>query len=491
MPEIGLGGRGLVALLCEAVPYEGSGAAAFALFRGRSYAFWLDSAARGPHGRYSVLGADPFLVFLWRGGTGRVLVRRPAGVDPPFRGALSGDPLWFLGRLLRAWGCSSGGEVVLPFAGGAVGFLAYDLGRLLEPHAPRARDDLALPDVYVGFYDHGAVIDHAAGVAYAFVRVFRGADADAGRRLERLVRGLRQAAAGGATPIRSARGGGAAGVGAPGAAGGWTSEFTREMYCRMVARAQEYIARGEVYQVNLSQRLAAPWSGDPFSVYLRLRETVPEPFAAYLDFPGVQVASASPELFLKVEGDRVVTRPIKGTRPRGRDAASDRALQEELLRSAKDKAELLMIVDLERNDLGKVCRPGTVTVPELRAVETHPRVHHLVATVEGRLLPGMGPLDVVRAAFPGGSITGAPKRRAMEIIEELEPVRRGIYTGSIGYIGFDGAMQLNIAIRTLVFRRGRVYLQVGGGVVADSDPEREYEETLHKAAGLLESVGLG
>lgn len=486
-----------VRVLWEAVPYRGRGPAAFAPLRGLPFAFWLDSAAPGPYGRYSLMGADPFAILLWRNHCGGLALRRPVGVALPCGRRMGGDALGCLERLLRWDGLRIDGATggAPPFAGGAAGFLSYDLGRSIEPYPPRARDDLAVPDLYLCFYDHGIVIDHAEEMAYAYAVAFGPDSRDASRRLGRLVRGLRQAGrlAEGEAP-GAGRGAGSVGrspgEAPPGLAGAWRSNFTREMYCRMVARAKEYIARGEIYQVNLSQRLEAEWAGDPFPVYLRLREAVPEPFGAYLGFPGIQVASASPELFLRLEGDRVVTRPIKGTRPRGRDAATDRALREELLASAKDRAELLMIVDLERNDLGRVCRTGTVTVPELRAVESHPRVHHLVATVEGRLAPGRGPVDVLRATFPGGSITGAPKRRAMEIIEELEPVRRGVYTGAIGFIGFDGSMELSIAIRTLVFRGGRVFLHVGGGVVADSDPLKEYEETLHKAAGLVEAVGL-
>ncbi|HUS79837.1 MAG TPA: aminodeoxychorismate synthase component I, partial [Armatimonadota bacterium] len=255
-----------------------------------------------------------------------------------------------------------------------------------------------------------------------------------------------------------------------------------------VARALEYIAAGDIFQVNLSQRFDAPLRVPAWELYLRLRERNRAPFAAYLDFGDVQVASASPERFLRVSGTHVQTRPIKGTRPRGGTEAEDARLAQELLASVKDRAELTMIVDLERNDLGRVCRFGSVRVPELCALESYPTVHHLVATVTGELREDGSHVDLLRASLPGGSITGAPKVRAMEIIDELEPTRRGVYTGCIGYLGFDGETDLNIAIRTFTISGGRAWWQVGGGIVADSTPEGEYQETLDKGAALAETL---
>jgi aminodeoxychorismate synthase component I len=240
--------------------------------------------------------------------------------------------------------------------------------------------------------------------------------------------------------------------------------------------------------VNLSQRFATPYAGDPLPLYYRLRETSPAPFAAFLRFDDVAVLSSSPERFLRIDGRHVQTRPIKGTRPRGGTPEQDRQLARDLWNSPKDRAELVMIVDLERNDLGRVCEYGTVEVTELVQMEAHPTVFHLVATIEGRLRSGASAADCLRACFPGGSITGAPKIRAMEIIEELEPSRRGIYTGAIGYIGWNGQADLNIAIRTMVQARGRLTFHVGGGIVADSVPEAEYQETLDKAQGMLRAL---
>ncbi len=257
-------------------------------------------------------------------------------------------------------------------------------------------------------------------------------------------------------------------------------------------RVLEYIAAGDVFQVNLSQRFVARGRPDPLDLYLRLKAKSPAPFAAYLGWDDLAVLSASPEWFYQTRGDLLVTRPIKGTRPRGRDAEEDAGLAGELRASPKDRAELTMIVDLERNDLGRICRYGTVRVIDPLTVESFAQVHHLVATVEGRVRSGAGPIDVVRAVFPGGSITGAPKIRSMEIIDELEPARRSLYTGAIGYFSRGGTSAFNIAIRTMLVEGERVSFQVGGGIVADSDPEAEYRETLHKARGLrevIESVG--
>jgi para-aminobenzoate synthetase component 1 len=272
---------------------------------------------------------------------------------------------------------------------------------------------------------------------------------------------------------------------------GLCSSFTREAYLDAVARVREYILAGDIFQANLSQRLEAPLTEFAWTLYERLRAINPAPFAAYLDFPEVTVMSASPERFLRVtvDGD-VEARPIKGTSPRGVGPEHDAALGLALTESEKDRAENLMIVDLLRNDLSRVCAPGTVHVPELFALEYFATVHHLVSTVTGHLEPGRDAIDLVHASFPGGSITGAPKVRAMEIIAELEPSQRGVYCGSIGYVALTGATDLSIVIRTYVVPAGsdRVYFSVGGGIVADSDPEAEYRETLDKARALIRAL---
>jgi len=268
----------------------------------------------------------------------------------------------------------------------------------------------------------------------------------------------------------------------------FTPTMPRADFLRRVERAQEYITAGDIYQVNLSHRFTAPWTGDPFALYTALRCASPAPHAAFLALNGRAVLSSSPELFLRMSGSRIVTRPIKGTRPRRTDPVADASSAEELVTSAKEIAELIMITDLERNDLGQVCAFGSVSVSELLKLERFEQVFHLVSTVEGRLRPEVDAVTALRACFPGGSITGAPKKRAMEIIAELEPEPRGLYTGAIGYFGFNGESQFNIAIRTVVIENGAAHFHVGAGIVADSRPEWEWQETLDKAAGILSAA---
>ncbi len=273
-------------------------------------------------------------------------------------------------------------------------------------------------------------------------------------------------------------------------AGVLNENFTHAAYLEAVAKAREYICAGDIFQVNLSQRFDTAVSLPPYELYKKLRRINPAPFANYFNFDDVSIVGASPERFLKLRGDWVETRPIKGTKPRGKTPAEDKALGESLLHSVKDRAENTMIVDLERNDIGRVCRYGTVKVTEHAILETYPTVFHLTSTVVGQLQKGKDRIDLLKATFPGGSITGAPKVRAMEIIDELEPTRRGVYTGSLGYLSFNGDMDLNIVIRTIVIKNGRAYFQVGGAIVYDSEPESEYIETLDKGRALMKALNL-
>ena len=444
----------------------------FSRFLGSSYPVLLDSAlAAGGSGRFSYLTADPFLLVTSKGR--RVHVEGEGGdyeVDAnPFE----------VVRGLLADHSSPALQGLPPFQGGAVGYLGYELGRHLESLPGSAVDDLGMTDMAIGLYDWVVSRDHATGETWAVATGFPDTDeAGARRRLKWIEETLREDAA---APGRAAV--------AP-RAGELSSGFTRNGYLQAVAAIKDYIAAGDVYQVNLSQRFEAPYPGDPWELYLRLRHFNPAPFAAYLGYTDATVLSASPETFLDAAGGRVRTRPIKGTRPRGMDAASDERLLAELRSSAKDRAENVMIVDLMRNDLGRVCVPGTIEAPELFAVEEYPTVFQMVSTVQGQLTPTVDAVDVLSACFPGGSVTGAPKIRAMEIIDELEPTQRGVYCGAIGYIGFDGAMLTSIPIRILLVRDSKAYVQVGGGVVADSSPEAEYEETLHKARGSFQALGL-
>jgi para-aminobenzoate synthetase component I len=390
-----------------------------------------------------------------------------------------------------------------PFQGGLAGYIGYDWGATLE-RLPAARyDDLSIPDLVLGLYDWVIVWDHRIGTAWLISTGLP----ETGAARERQARermGMVRNRLGRTTDASFAPHSAASSLGsvpaveAPsypveGVDGardiGLRSTFTHRGYLDAVGRVREYIIAGDIFQANLSQRFQSRLTEPPFQLYRRLRRRNPAPFAAYLAFDDLAVLSASPERFLRLDDKRLVeTRPIKGTRPRGLGPMHDAALGRALAESAKDRAENVMIVDLLRNDLSRVCRPGTVRVPELFALEQHPTVHHLVSTVVGQLAPGAAAMDLIRAAFPGGSITGAPKVRAMEIIAELEPTQRGVYCGSIGYISATGAMDTSIVIRTYIALRGQVYFQAGGGIVADSDVELEYRETLDKARGLMDTL---
>jgi len=436
----------------------------------RAGGFLLDSAqAAGGLGAWSFLGFDPFLTFRSKGDA--ITVVREGGAET-FRG----DPLAELRKLMQLHrGAPAAG---LPFSGGAVGYFSYELCALLERIPRTTSDDLPIPDMEFGFYDGILAFDHAAGRSFLVANPAGGRDPEViiGN-LEQIIRG---SSAGGPPAVVVTAGG-------PPALPP-TSNFTEPEYLAAIARIKEYIRSGDVYQVNLSQRFEAALDCHPYALYRRLRRLSPAPFASYLNCGAFQVAGSSPERFLRLRGDRIETRPIKGTRPRGRDAAEDARLGAELLASEKDRAELLMIVDLERNDLGRVCAAGSIQVDEIFRLETHPTVHHLVAVVSGRLRSRGDVLDCIRAMFPGGSITGAPKIRAMQIIDELEPCRRHLYTGAVGYLGFDGNCDLNIAIRTICCVGGRAYYHAGGGIVWDSMPGDEYQETLDKARAMREAV---
>jgi para-aminobenzoate synthetase component I len=434
----------------------------------------LESGPAGPPElrRWSFAAAEPFLLFTARGR--QVAVQTEAKTR-----YLEGDPFALLQTYLERYRTEAAASG-LPLAGGAIGYIAYDAGRQVERLPSLAADDLGLPEFWFGFYDAVLALDHNTGQVWAAQSGHRRAESTG--MLRRWVSRLKEISGSraSAAPLQ------------PDPAGSSLSvTFTRNAYEAAVRRAIEYIAAGDIFQVNLAQRFSMPYPAGGWAYYRQLRHVNPAPFAAFLDGGHWQVACASPERFLLVEpSGRVETRPIKGTRPRGAGPDEDRAMADQLLASDKEKAELMMIVDLERNDLGRVCRFGSIRVPALRMLEAYPTVWHTAAIVEGDLRAGAGVGSLLRATFPGGSITGAPKVRAMEIIEEMEPVRRGIYTGAIGYLGFDGRCDLNVAIRTAVISRGVLHFHVGAGVVADSDPAREYEETLAKGGGLLRALGV-
>jgi para-aminobenzoate synthetase component 1 len=418
------------------------------------FPFLLESAASG---RYSFLGSNPYAVLTAR--ADRLSLWR-ANREKTFRG----NPFDVLAEMIAERRAENDRDFPLP--GGAVGAFGYDLGRHLERLPLRAEDDLDFPDLVLGFYDRVVCVDHQGQKAWIIELSDRAA--------ERAIDSRTYDEAFGGAPGTRARG----------------ANFTPARYLDAVRRAKDYITAGDIYQVNLSQRFHARTDAAPFDVYRELRRISPAPHAAFLQFGRRAILSASPEQFLELRGRTVVTRPIKGTRRRSADDDEDERLRQELFTSAKDDAELAMIVDLERNDLGRVCEFGSVKVTAPKTLESHPTVHHLVATVEGRLARGRGAVDLLKATFPGGSITGAPKIRAMEIIDELEPTRRAFYTGSIGYLGFDGSMSLSVAIRTILADGPDYFFQAGGGIVADSDPLAEYDETLAKASAMARALGV-
>ncbi len=437
----------------------------FAGLSGRRGAFFLDSARyAGGAGRWSFLGFEPFLEFRESEADGVTIAER--GCQPV---RLLGEPLAQLRECLQRFAAAPHPEI--PFTGGAVGYLSYELCAAFDGIQRRATDDLALPRILLGFHDGVIAHDHAAGRTFAVANPVHSRSAE--QILAALESAVTEAGARPVSPVTDV-----SGVVEP------VSNLTRAEYHDRVRRVREYIAAGDVYQINLTQRFSAPFAGEPYALYRRLRAASPAAFAAYLNCGDFQILSSSPETFLRITDREVETRPIKGTRRRGATPEEDARRQTELLASEKDRAELLMIVDLERNDLGRVCEAGSVRVSDLCGLETHPTVHHLVATVRGQLRPECDTLDAVRAAFPGGSITGAPKIRAMQIIDELETVRRHVYTGAIGWLGFDGNCDLNIAIRTMLCRGGMAYYHVGGGVVWDSEPEAEFQETLDKGRAM-------
>jgi len=431
----------------------------FGCLADRPYSFFLDSSLPGGKmGRYSFMGADPFLVFKSKGDA--VEIRRGDKVD-----RMHESPLDLLKKLLDEHRLE---DSAMHFAGGAVGYLSYDLWGTIYHIKTARRDELDMPDIHLGFYDTAIIFDCARSQAFIV--------SDSDEKAARLENSLEENC-----EEEEPEAGWAL-------LGELESNFTKEGYFEAVKKIREYIAAGDVYQINLSQRYSGKISGNLFAMYRRLRDINPAPYSAFLNFGGETILSSSPERFLMVEGRRIETNPIKGTRPRGRNALEDVEMRRELSESEKDKAEHLMIVDLERNDLGRICKYGSVRVRDFQAIEEYATVYHMVSAVEGTLRDGVGQMDCIKACFPGGSITGAPKVRAMEIIGELEPDKRGLYTGSIGYLSFNGNMNLSIVIRTLVIKDGIVHLQVGGGVVADSTPESEYDETLDKAKALVQAV---
>jgi para-aminobenzoate synthetase component I len=449
-------------LYSSPLPYQADASAYFAAIRDLSWAAWLDSGGRG---RFDILVAQPAVTLTTQGENTEV--RDSTGVS-----LSTEDPFELIRKRL--------GEKIapmpdIPFAGGALGYWSYDLARCYHRITDTAQGAGHQPEMAVGIYDWAIILDHQELSARL---VSRQRYADTARVLPQILAKLGKAAAADkmaeTAPFK--------------VQGKIESNLSAAAYRNAFDTVKQYLLEGDCYQVNLAQCFTARASGDAFTAYRELRQLSPAPYSAFLDWPLTRILCASPERFLRVRQGEVETKPIKGTRARNADPAKDMQLAVELANHPKDRAENLMIVDLLRNDLGKSCEPGSVRVPKLFEVESFANVHHLVSTVEGRLKSGRDALDVFRDCFPGGSITGAPKHRAMEIIEQLEPDRRGVYCGVIGYVGHDGNMDSNIAIRTLAYSGNQMRFCVGGGIVADSQCDAEYQETLDKAAAMLEML---
>lgn len=471
--------------LSRQLSYERGVLDTFERINQRSFSFLLDSARlHRDTGRYSFLGCEPFLIFKSKGNHIEILTREEKNCH-------FGNPLQKLREILDSF--RSIKLVGLPnFTGGAVGYFGYDLCHFFENLPCLAKDDLNLPDVLFMFVDTIIAFDHFERQVLVISNIMPKGEPDkdydeAVKRIERLIGRINRAplvcnvsCLKTEAPLPSTQNLAPKNI--------IESTFTQEGFEEIARRAKEYIKAGDIFQANLSQRLSTQTDVEPFRLYRILKEINPSPFACYLNLDDLKIVSSSPERLLKLEGREVQTRPIAGTRPRGKTPDEDLALSCELVLSEKERAEHIMLVDLERNDLGRVCEYGTVEVNELMILEEYSHVIHIVSNIKGILHKDKDRFDLIRATFPGGTITGAPKIRCMEIIDELEPVTRNIYTGSIGYLSFNGDLDLNIAIRTFVIKDAKAYVQVGAGIVADSDPTKEYYETLYKAEALLETL---
>lgn len=438
----------------------------FSLYQQEECAVFLDSSLHNELGKYSIIGLNPYLQ-----------LKEEKGIcfcnGTPQKCSLE----QFLQKYLKENHEENITE--LPLIAGAMGYFSYDYGRKFEAIASRHQPTLAMPDAYICFYDNFIIENCEKQVLYVTAQGKLSGQEQSIGKIEAQVKQLSWGHQGKCVPNRQS------------IIAEYRANFEKEEYKQAIEKMIRYIIEGDIYIANMTQQLMVDSKRDPYQVFQYLRTHNPAPFGGYLNYGDFQIISASPERFLRLKNDIVETRPIKGTRRRGVTPQEDQQLKQELQSSEKDRSELLMIVDLLRNDLNRVCQPGSVAVTEHFGVETYATVFHLVSTITGQLKEEYGIMDLIKAAFPGGSITGAPKIRAMEVIDELEQNRRGLYTGSIGYLGLDGSSDLNIVIRTAVHQGGTYYLGVGGGITCESETEFEYEETLQKARAVLEAIGNG
>lgn len=429
----------------------------YSIFKNEKNTSFLDSSLKDKSiGRYSFIGLNPFLNFK---GYQNACIKNGDIYE--------GDIFKELNLILNKYKINNTTDI--PFIGGGIGYFSYDLARNIEEIPSISKEDINVPYCYFNFYDNIIIYDNIKDKIFITACGILKNKKESITLIEEKIHNFK---------IKKQKHN-------YNSKASFTSNFSKENYLKSIKKVKEYIKDGHIYITNLTQRFQTKVKEDPFLIYEKLRDINPAPFSAYLNFDDFKVISSSPERFLKIEERKVQTRPIKGTRPRGYNKKEDEKNKNELINSEKDKAELLMIVDLERNDLSKVCKPYSVKVRELFKLEEYSTVFHLVSTIEGKLKDSVNSIDCIKECFPGGSITGAPKIRSMEIIDEIEKVRRNIYTGSIGYIGFEGNVDMNIVIRTILIKEGIAYFGVGGGITSDSDIHMEYDETLDKAKALM------
>ncbi|MCY6484691.1 aminodeoxychorismate synthase component I [Clostridium aestuarii] len=445
--------------LIEEIDTELDAFSIYSIFKDLNESVFLDSGMdRERLGRYSFIGLNPFITFKFKNDTCFFNGKR-----------YEGDVFEELKKIIKKYKLKN--NTHLPFIGGGIGYFSYDLGRNLEQLPEIAFEDVDIPHCYFNFYDNVIVIDHVNNKVYlTALGILKEPEKSICSIKDKIHKGKKVKH----TKFKQTK-------------LHFDSNFNKEEYIKTVDKVREYIKNGDIYITNLTQRFTCSTKKEPYEVYKNLRSINPAPFAAFMKLSGFSIVSSSPERFLKIRNGVVETRPIKGTRPRGENKEEDFKNRQELINSEKDKSELLMIVDLERNDLSRVCKPKSVKVTEIFKLEEYSTVYHLVSTIKGELQDECTSIDCIKACFPGGSITGDPKIRSMEIIDELEKVRRNIYTGCIGYIGFDDNVDLNIVIRTILMKDDKAYMGVGGGITWESDSEAEYYETLDKAKALFES----
>lgn len=454
---------------------------------GQDLIFLDSSKENSPYSQYSIIGVNPFLTIKYE--KGKIYRKDFTDIMPDFKmQADKSDVFEYLNQTIQAYKIVN--DTPYPFVGGALGYFSYDLGQEVENIVFNAETLVEIPDVYFVFYDNAVIIDHKTNeLIIAGLNLLKSADLSISeiidkitsieehqKRKDNMTQSIKPRTDENRTEFDALK-------------PVFKSPFSSLEYQTAVNQMREYIREGHIYIANMTHTFSSDFKRPGIEVYERLRQINPAPFSAYMPLDGFNILSSSPERFIEIKSGKIQTRPIKGTRPRGKTPEEDEFYKNELIMSEKDKSELLMIVDLERNDLSKVCVPGTVKVTELFKIEAYATVFHLVSTIEGQLEKGKTPVDCIKATFPGGSITGAPKIRAMEIIDELEKTKRNLYTGAIGYLGFDGNADFNIVIRTILLKNDMAYIGVGGGITWESETLAEYDETIDKAVALFKSLG--